>query len=270
MNSKKAITLLVLLTLILGMIPFTLVSALAVPDVEYSDGDSLEDDDGNLVLDIYKGEKIAIIGGVGDVPSGEVVTIYWDDSTIAWNGVKGKLNQTTAGSSGSYEVWFKVPESTYGNHYVWVRSGTLEPVSVKLQVRVKVSLSATSGLTGDKTDVTSNGLSKDTDVAVLFVISDDIDNWRWVWEDDSFTADDKITGTLTADKPIEPGSVEFYDDAYSPTVEYVYDNGEGKLIYDNIAQTEVGTINYVTGAFTIDYGKVSGDPVPTGPVLAEY
>jgi hypothetical protein len=252
------------------MIPFSPVSALSVPDVYYSDGDSLEDEDLNGVDDIYKGEKIVVEGSAGDVPSGEVVTIYWDNSLIAWDGTKGKLNQTTAGSSGSYEVWFKVPESTYGNHYVWVRSESSDPVSVKLQVRVKVSLSATSGLGEDKTDVTANGLSKDTDVAVLFVVSDDIDDWSWVWEDDTYDADDKITGTLSAVKPIEPNTVVFYEDWYAPMVPTVWDDGAGKLIADDGEDTEVGTINYVTGAFTIDYGKIDDDPVPVYDVVAEY
>jgi hypothetical protein len=269
MNSKKAITLLVLLTLILGMIPFTPVSALSVPDVYYSDGDSLEDNDGNGVDDIYKGEKIVVEGSTGDVPSGEVVTIYWDNSLIAWDGTKGKLNQTTAGSSGSYEVWFKVPESTYGNHYVWIRSGTQDPISVKLQVRVKVSLSATSGLIEDKTDVTANGLSKDTDCAVFFVNSDDIDDWNYDSDTDTYDPDDKITGTLEF-KPIVPGYVYFYEDWYDPMVPDVYDmDGDGKLYYDP-DEDEIGTINYVTGAFTIDYGKIDGDPVPVHDVLVDY
>jgi len=273
MNSKKAITLLVLLTLILGMIPLTLVSALSTPTITKSNGTALPT--GDLV---YKGDKLAVIGDEGDVPSGEVVTIYWDDSTIAWNGVKGKLNQTTADSDGSYEVWFKVPEAVYGNHYVWVKSGTLEPASKMLAVRPKISLSATSGLNGDKTDVTAYGFTKETDMAVFFVSTTDRDSWLWVSGEtsaDHWDSDIEISGTL-ATRPVQPNTVLFWDNGYAP-IHDVIDDGKGGLYYDadddgvvDSTETKVGTINYVTGSFDIDYGKVSGDPMPYGAVYADY
>jgi hypothetical protein len=122
-------------------------------------------------MGLKRGDKIAIIGD--GVPSGEVVNIYWDDSTIAWNGVKGKLNDTTGDSDGTFEVWFKVPEATKNFHYVWVKSGTLNPISVKMEVIPKVSLSASSGL-ADKVDVTAYGLKGEKDVAVFFVDGEDI------------------------------------------------------------------------------------------------
>jgi hypothetical protein len=272
MNSKKLITLLVLVTLIIGMFPVVNVSAALTATAYESDGDDLPDANADGFPEVDKGDKIAIIGG--GVPSGELVSIYWDDSTIAWNGVKGKLNDTTGDSDGTFEVWFKVPEATKDFHYVWVKSGTLEPISVKMEVIPKVSLSASSGLATDRVDVSAYGLKGDKDVAVFFVDGTVMTAWSWnpLAANELLGTDDELDDTL-AHFPLEPGSLVIEDAGAG--VDPILDAGNGSLYYDddvsgtvNTNDVKVGTINYVTGDYDIDYNEVGELVDPTGNVEA--
>ena len=102
MNSKKAITLLVLATLIMGLIPAV-----------YAD---ISEDVPNPASGV-KGDTIIVTGS--GVTAGKTVNLYWD-LVQAWDGEAGLLNTTKAKSSGNYEVWFDVPEAVNGVHYIWV------------------------------------------------------------------------------------------------------------------------------------------------------
>ena len=64
------------------------------------------------------GDTIRVIGT--GVTAGETVKVGWD-GLQAWDGEKGLLNSTTAEGSGSFEVWFDVPEALRGNHYLWLK-----------------------------------------------------------------------------------------------------------------------------------------------------
>jgi hypothetical protein len=57
----------------------------------------------------------------------------------------------------------------------------------------------------------------------------------------------------------------------------VLDNGEGSLYFDeddsgtiNAGDDKVGTINYVTGEYDVDYGDAAPAVSPTGHVYADY
>jgi hypothetical protein len=270
MNSKKLITLLVLLTLVVGMMPIGSVLAALTPDAQEQDGDPIPG--GGPPYTVDKGDKIAIVGDAGEVASGQIVMIYWDDSTIAWNGVKGKLNESIADSDGSYEVWFKVPEATQGSHYVWVKSGTLDPENVQFTVIPKVDNGADSGLEGDRVDVKAYGLKGTKDTAFLMVDDTDIALWAWTaTAGESLGTGAELDGSLD-DTPILPGSVELVDGG--AVANNVYDN-EGNLYYDDNdnlqyddGETKIGTVNYITGAYDIDYND--GPANPTGTVSANY
>jgi hypothetical protein len=270
MNSKKLITLLVLTTLIFGMMPIGNVSAALSPAATYQDGGTIP---GGIPYTVDKGDKIAIIGDAGEVASGQVVEIYWDDSTIAWNGEAGKLNQSTADSDGSYEIWFKIPEATHGDHYVWAKSGTLDPESVEFDVITKVDNDANSGLEGDRIDVDVYGLSGNKDTAFFMADSDTMTAWAWtaLAVPESLGTGVELDGSLD-NTPLAPGSVVLIDGGAAAN--NVYDN-EGNLYYDvngNFAyddgETKLGTVNYVTGAYDLDYGD--GPTNPTGTVTATY
>jgi len=272
MNSKKLITLLVLTTMILAMVPMVPVAKadLAFVEATFSDGDPLPLDVPTDPLSylIYKGDKIAIHGD--GVASGDIVTIYWDDSSIAWNGVKGKLNETTGSPDGSFEVWFKVPEAVYGPHYVWIRSGT-HSASVQLNIRPKVSLSATSGLEEDKIDVSGYGLVKETDVAVFFASAETLSGWAWteVITHPPYAADTKITGTLTA--PVKPS-----DPSIPSIVVFTYPipiKGEGQTTFTIDGRTPLPNAITVTAptdtaSFTAALYDEAGTNLLDGPTAS--
>jgi len=270
MNSKKLITLLVLTTLIFGMMPIGNVSAALSPLAQEQDGDDIPG--GGPPYTVDKGDKIAIVGGAGEVASGQVVEIYWDDSTIAWNGEKGKLNQSTADSDGSYEIWFKIPEATRGSHYVWAKSGTLDPEFVKFDVITKVVNDANSGLKGDRFDVDVYGLGANKDTAFFMADSATMTAWNWrSTTGESLGTGVELDGSLD-NTPVAPGTVVLID--LGLTANNVYDN-KGNLYYDdndNAAyddgETKLGTVNYITGAYDLDYGD--GPTNPTGTVTADY
>jgi hypothetical protein len=271
MNSKKLITLLVLLTLIVGMMPIGFVSAALSPLATEQDGDAIPG--GGPPYTVDKGDKIAIVGDAGEVASGQVVEIYWDDSTIAWNGEKGKLNESTADSDGSYEIWFKVPEATNGDHYVWAKSGTLDPESVEFDVITKVDNDANSGLEGDRIDVDVYGLGGNKDTAFFMADGDTMTAWAWtaLGAPESLGTGVELDGTLD-NTPLAPGSVVLTDTGGAP-IDPVVDNA-GNLYYDDNVNgydgtdVKIGTINYVTGAYDLDYDEASVSP--SGTVTADY
>ncbi len=119
--NKKAITLLVLATLLMALIPvMPMASAITAPTVhKVKDGEaqSGETNTGD------KGDKMAVIGS--GVTAGATVELYWD-AVGDWDGIDGFLNSSKAKSSGSYEIWITVPEAVAGNHYLWVRDAHSE------------------------------------------------------------------------------------------------------------------------------------------------
>jgi len=118
-----------------------------------------------------KGDTIVVKGPTGEIPAGTTVQLYWDDSTIAWNGIKGLLNSTTAAADGSYDVWFNVPEAVTGSHYIWIRTtlGGIADVTYALfSVNPYVKLSPSSGLVGDTITVKMYGFPGSGGISVDF------------------------------------------------------------------------------------------------------
>jgi hypothetical protein len=177
------------------------------------------------------------------VPAGALVELFWDDTTINWNGVKGKLNSTTADSDGTWEVWFDVPEATAGTHNVWVKAGGEYDSAAYIVVpRVKPASSSGEGL--DKVDVNVYGQAGSKDVNLLFVVDSDIANWNWVAHatvDGGTLGDTEYDGDLNA--IIEPGSFTATDG-----VQTIVDDGDGTLSGDGD-----GKINYVTGEWEVEF-----------------
>jgi len=159
MNGKKTLPLLVIASMLLSLIPSVMFAnaVLTAPSVTPGNG--------------VKGDTIVVIGPTGEVPAGTTVNLYWDDSTIAWNGVKGLLNSTTAAADGSYEVWFDVPEATGGDHYLWVKTttgGISDVVSVVFVVDPEIKLSPSAGLPGDSVTATIYGYGKTKKIQFAF------------------------------------------------------------------------------------------------------
>ena len=238
MNGKKTLPLLVIASLMLSILPSMMFAsaALGVP--------TLSPNAFGL-----KGDTIEVTGGT--VPAGTVVYLYWDDSTIPWNGVKGLLNSTTAAASGTYEVWFNVPEATGGNHYLWIKTttgGIADVVSAVFVVNSQIEVSPEIGQPLDTLTVKLYGFDASTDVEV------------------SFNADPVVTvetnsigsATTTFKVPdLDDGTYEITNDVTADSVSFEI----GPTITVTPTSGPVGTVVSITGRgfLEMDDGIVQGD-----------
>jgi len=154
--SKRAISIIVIATFLLSMIPIMPANAiLNTVNLSVSSGD--------------KGDTVTVSGAVGEVTSGATVEIYWD-TAIGINAYL--LNSTTGKADGSWEVNFDVPEAVTGEHYVWAKDGSGPYyASEKFTVISLVKLSPDSGLVDDEVTVTGYGFAADDDIGVFWATS---------------------------------------------------------------------------------------------------
>jgi hypothetical protein len=234
MNMKKALPILVIASMMLSLIPYTF--ALPAPVLNVATGN--------------KGTEVHVTGPTGTVPAGTTVQLYWDTTTGAWDGVKGLMNSTTGKASGAYEVWFDVPEATAGAHYVWVKDGDGNTASAPFTVTQKIKNSPSSGLASDTITGTFNGFSGSKDIALVLSTVNPPVATAVVIEVLSLIdgATTEWSGTF-AHTYIVPGSIKIGVDG----VLQATDDGAGKLIDAAGPLTASGTINYVTGAYTVTF-----------------
>jgi hypothetical protein len=160
MNSKKAITLLVLATLILTLVPLTTTQAITITDV-------YDEVNGAPGVPTYAGvyDDTLIVVGSG-VTAGKNVRVYWD-AVDDWDGEAGLLNSTKAKSSGAFELWFDIPEAVNGDHYLWlqdVNTGDTIVFGFAIDVDAYVEADPDAGLDGDT--ITLNGFGYDDEVDI--------------------------------------------------------------------------------------------------------
>jgi hypothetical protein len=157
MNSKKAITLLLLTTMLLSLIPVISVNAIAVDAV-------LDDAYVALAGPVYYGDTVIVMGS-GATP-GRMVNIYWD-GIDDWDGETGFLNSSKAEGNGDYEVWFDVPEAVNGDHWISVenvRNGDTDTWLTAIAVDAKIKLSPKSGLEGDEIEIQGYGYGDEVEI----------------------------------------------------------------------------------------------------------
>jgi hypothetical protein len=202
--------------------------------------------EGAAVTGGVKGDTVAVKSTVlGENPAGTVIQLYWDDTTISpWNGVKGLLNSTTVKSSGGYDVWFVVPQATFGPHYVWVKDYLGNVAYVTFTIATKVSLSSSSGLVGDSITTSFYGFKGTKELRVVYNNGDIAFAAFPVLTavNQTLATGDGLTkewtGTLNT-KPIKPGTITVKANYKSMT-----DATWAKV-------NATGSINYVTGAYDI-------------------
>jgi len=161
MNSKKAITLLVLATLMMTLVPIVSVhAAISADQIDYfDDPDWLLD----YALPVLKGDTIRIVGT--GVTAGATVNAYWDNALKeTFSAGSGKVASGTAKASGKYSIKFDVPEGLVGSHFIWVKDvSTGATTSFEVTVASKVTVSPSSGLKTDKITMTGYGYGYDVD-----------------------------------------------------------------------------------------------------------
>jgi hypothetical protein len=229
MNSKKAITLLLIATMALALIPVMPVSAA----VGITSITPAFDDEGSTIVVIGDG-----------VVAGKTVRLYWD-LVQDWDNEAGLLNSSKAESDGTWEIWFDVPEAVNGTHYIWVEdSQTLDTANDEFEVISKVDPSSDAGLDDDDVEIEGFGFSGDTEIAIVFndTAPQPLTNASIIDGDDATTEWD---GTLDV-VPIQPGTVELTNGTS------VWDNGDGTF-GGNAGDRVNGTINYVTGEWEVTF-----------------
>ncbi|MHA2377457.1 MAG: hypothetical protein ACXAB9_14975, partial [Candidatus Thorarchaeota archaeon] len=191
----------------------------------------------------YVGDTLELSGPLGEVTSGSAVNIYWDIASgpDAW-----LLNTTTGNPDGTYDVNIDIPDTTTGNHYVWVKDVATSATNGDLLIVVspEVDTDISSGLPGDEVKVTGTGYGDEAPVNVTFYNStgiifkmnvvpftDDIETNEW--------------GTFVATFDI-PDTVAYGD--------YWIDG------HDN---TSLATIDFTVGASIV----LTPDEGPTGTVV---
>ena len=243
--TKRAAPILILAMLALSILPVLPAQAVTVTEI------TIQEKPYTVVTEGVYGDDLAVVGG--DVTAGVDVNIYWD-AVKAWDGEKGLLNSTEAGSDGSYVVWFEVPEAVAGKHYLWAKdtdTGETE-VSDFFTVESLVEVSSSSGLPGDKITVDGYGFGDEKDIAVLLTdvpVPGGTPATESIGTADNFETEfsDDLTNT-----PIEPDTVE----VDGGTAGTLFDNGDGTLDTGGVG---IGTINYVTGEIEVTF-----DSAPTG------
>jgi hypothetical protein len=268
MNSKKAITLLVLTTLLLSMVPFIPMASatlertgISVKNNKTGETHTYTASTDTYAVDAEKGHKIIIKGPNDAVSSGTKIYIYFD-SIKAWDGSSGLLNTTTAKKNGNFEVWFTMPPATNGGHSIWF---TAEDQDTKIRVPLTeiadTDLSSSSGRPGNRIYVDLWGYGGSKSVAVLLV-EDGLPMNQWGTDsetgedlDESYDEDEDQYEGRTANDMIEPGT--FYLDAIGYYDEQYYDDYDGLLYNDN--GDEVGSINYITGEWELDFRGITAD-----------
>jgi|APSaa5957512576_1039674.scaffolds.fasta_scaffold00832_11 hypothetical protein len=160
MNSKKAITLLVLATLVMSLVPVLPVSAVAITN-SYVAGPTPP-----TVVDLIGdyGDTVSVLGT--GVTSGNTIELYWDVVSAA-----GLLNSTTGEPDGTYEVWFDVPSDVGGAHYLWVKdvaTGEVDMLATPYVVVPRIKLSEDEGLPDDEITVTGYGFGDEEVMNITF------------------------------------------------------------------------------------------------------
>jgi len=256
MNNKKLITLLVLTTMLLSMIPIVMTGAISSPKFYDS-----EDIGGAVLTNVQKGDEVAVTGT--DVTAGKDVEVYWD-LVQPWSSAdhEGLLEVGKAEPSGDYEVNITIPETIGGKHWVWVRdTQTGETDKASIVVDAKISASSTSGLADDRVDLDGYSFDDEEDVAVMLVDDDDAPTVTSVAnEAHGSTAAGvlKYSFTLT-NAPILPDSVKI-DIA---VVGSLTDNAHGVLD----GGVGDGTVDYLTGE--VEFTLVA-DPAAVNDIDADY
>ncbi len=240
---KNAITLILITTILLSLIPLTASAAIGIPVI---------DDNGE---DHVAGEEITVEGD--GITAGSTVNVYWD-SVSAWDPATGSglIGSTTAESDGEYDLDFDIPESTNENHYVWVKDGDTGDTarSAPFDIWTDLDLSSDSGLEEDEITVEGTGFDGDADIAIILfadysaapstaVINEDTEEEGDDDEDEfSFTTEEGV---------LVPGTVSVTDG-----VETFTDDGTGGLDGDNGGD---GDVNYVTGEIDVEFGDAPAD-----------
>jgi hypothetical protein len=246
MNSKKAITLLVLATLLMSTLPFVPVKGVI----------------GGMLLTSYSVEydETITVSGTG-VTAGARVEVYWD-LVQPWDGEAGLVNSTKAEASGDWECEIDIPEGTgEDDHYVWARDISTGDTASEGPVTMNPSIEfdPSAGLVGDDVELIGHGFAAEVDVVTVeywngaaYVPLDISPSTPETTELGRWTADFELPNLVFGDYEV----VATDDDAYSASEDFTI----GASITLDIDEGPVGTLVQIKGrGFTPSVDIENGD-----------
>jgi hypothetical protein len=260
MNNKKAITLLVLTTLLLTLVPLTTTQAIAIDDVF----DKV--DPGVPGVPTYTGVygDTLIVNGTG-VTAGKNVRVYWD-AVDDWNGESGLLNSTKAKSSGKFELWFDIPEAVNGDHYLWLEDANTGDTIVFAQpitVGAYVEADPDAGLDGDTITLMGYGYDDEVDIDTITIESALVPIGPNALQTSPGTPETDTVGSWTA-----TFKVPDFDDGYTYSDDYEIDCTDenantataeftiGPALSLDIKEGTVGAVVEASGRGFADNGEI--------------
>jgi hypothetical protein len=265
MNSKKAITLLVLATLLMTIIPVTTSQAIAITDV-------YDEDDGAPGVPTYVGvygDTLIVVGS--GVTAGKLVEVYWD-AVDPWNGESGLLNSTKAKASGAYELWFDIPEAVNGDHYLWLRdanAGDTIVFGTAITVDASIEVKPSSGLPGDTITIYGYGFDDEEDITPI------------TWDAGALTtspgtpeSDELGSWTATFKVPSAAAYADYIVEASDEADAIVNTASDtltvGPALTANIEEGEVGTVVRLTGRGFEDSGTITDISISDDDFLTSF
>jgi hypothetical protein len=156
---KRAISILVIVVFLFSIIS---VPVRAVPSVT-----NITDEYLNPISWGVYGKTVYVFGD--GITSGAEVNLYWD-SVQSWDGEKGLLNSSYASPSGAFEVWFQVPETVNGSHYLWFRDTDMPPNTfgpILFSVKSVITASPNRGLKNDPIILNGYGFGDEANIDTI-------------------------------------------------------------------------------------------------------
>jgi hypothetical protein len=254
MNSKKAITLLILTTMILSLVPLMPVYAISDPTTDVTSG-------------VY-GDTV-VVTGTG-ATGGYDVKLYWD-SPKAWDGEKGLLNTSEAEADGTWEIWFDVPEAVNGSHYLYVQddyTSDLDKDDDAFRVNATLEFDVDSALPTDEVTVYGYGFMDEAEIEYLFMTN--TTNYNKSLSLSPSTPETNDVGTWSATFDV-PSSILYGDYNFTSRDEdgVKVTNSTftvGAAISIDIKEGPTGTVVEVEGRGLDDAVKIGMDNVTLGGV----
>jgi hypothetical protein len=256
MNSKKAITLLVLTTLIMSIFPIIPVKAITAGGL-------------SSVSVVY--DETITVDGTG-VTAGANVEVYWD-AVAPWDGEAGLLNSTKAKASGAWDCEIDIPEALVGEHYVWARDISTGDTVVFPVVTMNPSLEfdPSSGLPNDDIDVSGYGFGDETEITDFEWFNTTAAAWEPITLSPSAPDTDELgTWSASFDVPSDFGygtvDMRATDDDTVPNVA-VEPFTTGASISLDIDEGPVGSLVKIDGRGFVGPGTIDTGAVTIGPGL---
>jgi hypothetical protein len=248
MNSRKAITLLVLATLMMALVPLVPVHAALTMNAPTGKH-------GAALPELRKGSKIEVTGG--GVTAGATVNVYWDDAfKESFTEGSGKLNSTKAKANGSFLVWLTIPEALNTTHFLWLKDvatgdtiGGLSEPNSDIDLVPYLKLTPDNGLPSDT--ITLTGYHYGEEVDITSITDDFVDSYPSPLEatETPATPETSDLGTFTCTFKI-PSATAY--GTYTITAANTWDSDTvsiavGAAITLNVEEGPVGKIVQISG-----------------------